>query len=117
MTVSRFPNPKYAETYEGILAVGGQLTTDFLLEAYTNGIFPWPIDGLPLTWFCPDERAILEFADLHISRSLAREIKRSKFRVTIDKDFKGVITNCAKVKRPAQNGTWITREMHSAYCE
>src|SRR5581483_4274156 len=117
MAVSRFPNPKYAETYEGILAVGGHLTTDFLLEAYSNGIFPWPIDGLPLTWFCPEERAVLEFADLHIPKSLAKARKKSNLRFTIDKDFPGVITACARVRRPGQSGTWITPEMLRAYCE
>ena len=117
MAVTRFPDPKYAETYEGILAVGGELTPELLLEAYQNGIFPWPIDGLPLTWFCPEERAILEFTDMHIPRSLVRESKRTKFHFTIDQDFKSVIVNCSKARRPGQSGTWITSDMIYAYCE
>jgi leucyl/phenylalanyl-tRNA--protein transferase len=117
MAVNRFPDPRYAETYDGILAVGGALTPDFLMEAYQNGIFPWPIDGLPLTWFCPEERAILSFADLHIPRSLIRERKRTRLQFKIDTDFETVITHCSTLKRPGQSGTWITPEMLDAYCE
>src|SRR6516225_11848069 len=115
MAVNRFPDPRYAETYDGILAVGGALTPDFLMEAYQNGIFPWPIDGLPLTWFCPEERAILNFADLHIPRSLIRERKRTRLQFKIYTDFETVITHCSTLKRPGQSGTWITPDMLDAY--
>jgi len=117
MALTRFPDPRYTETYEGILAVGGDLTPESLLEAYQHGIFPWPIDGYPLTWFCPDERAILDFADLHIPRSLIKAQKRSQFRFTIDQDFTAVIRNCANAIREGQDGTWITPQMFRAYCE
>jgi len=117
MTLTRFPDPRYAETYEGILAVGGDLTWESLLEAYQHGIFPWPIDGYPLTWFCPDERAILDFADLHIPRSLNKVRKRSQFHFTIDRDFPAVIKNCSAVVRHGQDGTWNTPEMTRGYCE
>src|SRR5437868_5488113 len=100
MALSRFPDPRYTDTYEGILAVGGDLRPETLREAYQNGIFPWPMDGYPLTWFCPEERAILDFADLHIPKSLIKERKRSRFRFAIDKDFESVIINCADVIRP-----------------
>jgi leucyl/phenylalanyl-tRNA--protein transferase len=117
MALSRFPDPRYAETYEGILAVGGELTPEYLLEAYQNGIFPWPIDGYPLTWFCPDPRAILDFADLHIPKSLTKVRKRSQFHFTIDRAFSSVIENCSRVPREDQDGTWITPEMIRAYTE
>jgi leucyl/phenylalanyl-tRNA--protein transferase len=117
MALSRFPDPRYSQTYEGILAVGGELTAESLLDAYTHGIFPWPMDGYPLTWFCPEERAVLDFADLHIPRSLAKERRRARFHFTIDKDFVGVINNCSTMFRSDQNGTWITPEMIDAYCQ
>jgi len=112
----RFPDPRLAGD-EGLVAVGGSLTTDNLLRAYRHGIFPWPIEGWPLTWFCPGERAILQFDELHVPRSLARERKRTSLRFTIDQDFRGVITACARVPRPGEDGTWITPEMIRAYCE
>ena len=117
MALTIFPDPKYAETHEGILAVGGELSPAYLLEAYQNGIFPWPIEGYPLTWFCPEERAILEFADIHIPRSLARERKRSRLRFTIDENFKGVITYCATLRRSGQGGPGLRRTCLRAYCE
>src|SRR6185369_984927 len=117
MALTRFPDPRYADTYEGILAVGGDLTPDSLQEAYQHGIFPWPIDGYPLTWFCPEERAILDFADLHIPRSLLKAQKRSQFHFTIDRAFPAVIRNCSSVVRSGQDSTWITPAMHRAYLE
>lgn len=86
-----------------------------LLLAYRQGIFPWPMDGLPLTWVCPAMRGVLEFADLHIPRSLAKERARTTFTFTIDKAFAAVIEACASVRRPDQPGTWITDRMLRAY--
>jgi leucyl/phenylalanyl-tRNA--protein transferase len=116
MSLIDFPDPAYS-SYEGIVALGGSLSTDNLLHAYRQGIFPWPLEGWPLAWFCPDERAILEFKDLHVPRRLARVRKSASLRYTIDQNFKAVITHCAKVKRAGENGTWITRQMLRAYCE
>jgi leucyl/phenylalanyl-tRNA---protein transferase len=116
MALIYFPDPRDA-TEEGIVAFGGNLKPETLLTAYRRGIFPWPIEGLPLTWFCPEERAILEFSDLHIPRSLARVIRQHSFEFTIDKDFKSVITHCSKAKRKDQPGTWITPRMIKAYCD
>lgn len=99
------------------MTIGGTLNTINLLSAYRQGIFPWPMDGWPLTWFCPEERAILEFKDLHIPRSLARARRRAPFRFTIDQDFNSVIFACARAKRKGEDGTWITPEMIRAYCE
>jgi leucyl/phenylalanyl-tRNA--protein transferase len=116
MSLIRFPDPRYA-AYGGIVVIGGSLNTVNLLRAYRQGIFPWPIDDWPLTWFCPEERAILEFKDLHVPRSLEKMRKRAPFRLTIDQDFRAVIEACAKAKRHGEEGTWITPEMIRAYCE
>jgi leucyl/phenylalanyl-tRNA--protein transferase len=116
MSLIRFPDPRHA-TYGGIVVIGGSLNTVNLLRAYRQGIFPWPIDDWPLTWFCPEERAILEFKDLHVPRSLEKMRKRAPFRLTIDQDFRAVIEACARAKRHREEGTWITPEMIHAYCE
>jgi leucyl/phenylalanyl-tRNA--protein transferase len=100
---------------DDIVAVGGELAPDTLLLAYRNGIFPWPVEGLPLLWFCPRERAILELRALHVGRSLARERRRTTLRFTADAAFPGVIRACALAPRPGQDATWITAEMVDAY--
>ncbi|HEX8179239.1 MAG TPA: leucyl/phenylalanyl-tRNA--protein transferase [Pyrinomonadaceae bacterium] len=115
MALIQFPDPRES-AYEGIVALGGELNVPNLLNAYRRGIFPWPIEGWPLTWFCPEARAILEFKDLHIPRSLRREIKRAPFRFTLDRNFRAVITCCARIKRTGETGTWITPQMFRAYC-
>lgn len=116
MSLIRFPDPRYA-AYGGIVVIGGSLNTVNLLSAYRQGIFPWPIDDWPLTWFCPEERAIIEFKDLRVPRSLEKVRKRAPFRLTIDRDFRAVIGACARAKRAGEDGTWITSEMIRAYCE
>lgn len=100
---------------DGVVALGGPLTTTNLLRAYRRGIFPWPINEYILPWCCPEERGILDFNDLHIPRRLART--RHAFHFTIDRAFPQVITNCATVLRKHESGTWITDEMIRAYCE
>jgi leucyl/phenylalanyl-tRNA--protein transferase len=99
-----------------IVAVGGSLHPANLLAAYSRGIFPWPIEGWPLTWFCPRERAVLDFPELHVPRSLARERRRTSLRFTIDADFPSVVRGCALASRPEQEGTWITRGIYENYC-
>ena len=78
-------------------------------------MFPWPIEGLPLLWFCPRERAVLDFARLHVSRSLARLRRRTPFRFTVDAAFAAVIRACAETPRPGPPGTWITPDVEAAY--
>jgi leucyl/phenylalanyl-tRNA---protein transferase len=117
MSLIRFPDPRRTVAYGGIVVIGGSLNTANLLSAYRRGIFPWPIDDWPLTWFCPEERAILEFKDLHVPRSLEKIRKRAPFRLTIDQNFRAVIEACAEAKRTGEDGTWITPEMIRAYCE
>ena len=114
MAVVRFPNPRKAAP-DGIVGFGADLTAETLIEAYRQGIFPWPIEGLPLAWFCPPERAILEFKDLHVPRSLQKFLNKAPFQFSINRAFNSVIERCSEVPRPDQNGTWITPFMCTAY--
>src|SRR5580700_3847034 len=107
MAIHQFPNPRKT-TSEGIVALGGDLEPESLMLAYGQGIFPWPIEGMPLAWFCPPERAILELNHLHIPRSLSRAQRKTPFQFTIDQAFRRVISECASAPRPDQDGTWIT---------
>ena len=100
---------------EDIVAVGGELEPETLLAAYRRGVFPWPSEGLPLLWYCPSERAVLDLDDLRIGRNLARARRSSDLRFTIDAAFADVIHACAEVERPDQDGTWITEDMIRAY--
>jgi leucyl/phenylalanyl-tRNA---protein transferase len=112
--VRRFPDPRSA-TRDGLVAVGGDLHPETLRMAYRQGIFPWPAPGLPMLWFSPPERGVLDFADLHTPRSLRRAMQRSALRLTVDADFSGVIRGCAATPRPGQAGTWITDDIVEAY--
>jgi len=114
MPARRFPDPRSA-TPEGVVAVGGDLEPDTLLSAYRQGIFPWPVVGLPLLWFSPPARGVLDFADLHLPRSLRRARGQSSLRLTLDTAFADVIRGCASTPRPEQEGTWITPAIESAY--
>jgi len=86
-----------------------------LRDAYFRGIFPWPIPGYPLFWFCPPRRAVLDFDQLHVPERLARLRRRTALTFTIDQDFGGVISSCRRSPRPGQAGTWITPAMIRAY--
>ena len=110
--------PPVSETSpEGILAIGGDLSPERLILAYQNGIFPWFNDDEPILWWCPEERMVLFFEDLKISKSMRSIINQKKFNVTFNTAFKEVITNCKKANRKDQQGTWITDEMVAAYCK
>lgn len=100
---------------DGLLAVGGDLARERLLSAYRKGIFPWFNPGQPVLWWSPDPRAVLFPAELHISRSLRRRLKRQPFEFSIDTDFAGVMFACARTRRRGQHGTWITHDMFAAY--
>jgi leucyl/phenylalanyl-tRNA--protein transferase len=106
-----------AKSIDGIVALGDSLSTTNLLRAYCSGIFPWPIDEHLVPWCCPEERGIVEFKDLHISRSLARARRKTTFAFTIDQSFLQVITSCALVERKFESGTWITPQMVASYNE
>jgi leucyl/phenylalanyl-tRNA--protein transferase len=109
-----FPPPEYADP-SGLLAVGGDLSNERLLEAYRLGIFPWYSEDQPILWWSPDPRLVLDLKDFKISRSLRKTLKRGIFQITFDHAFEEVIRSCASVPREAQNGTWITDEMEKAY--
>lgn len=114
MPVRRFPDPRAANP-DGIVAIGGDLHPETLLLAYRQGIFPWPVHGLPLLWFSPPERGVLDFADLHLPRSVARLVRRTTLRCSVDGAFAQVIRGCAATPRPDQDGTWITPAIMAAY--
>lgn len=116
MSPIKFPDPKYANAL-GIVVIGVALDADNLLSAYRQGIFPWPIEGCQLPWFCPPVRAIIEFGELHLPRSLRQAQRRAPFRFTIDAAFGQVIRACAASVRMGETGTWITPGMIRAYCE
>jgi leucyl/phenylalanyl-tRNA--protein transferase len=126
---ARFPDPRtYAfpewvlfEDYfyysKDIVSFGDELNVENLRNAYRLGIFPWHIDGLPLPWYCPERRAILEFSDLHVARSLERAARKSPFTFTIDQSFDEVIETCSKIQRAGEVGTWITSDFIDTYTE
>jgi leucyl/phenylalanyl-tRNA--protein transferase len=109
----RFPDPRAADS-DGLLATGGDFEPATLLAAYRQGVFPWPVDGVDLLWWSPDPRAILPPDGLHVSRSLARTLRRGRFRVTIDAAFDDVLAACAE-PRATDDETWITPAMRNAY--
>lgn len=109
-----FPNTEDA-TPEGVLAIGGDLSTERLLLAYQKGIFPWFSEDEPIIWWSPDPRFVLFPHKLKVSKSMKQILKKDIFQITINKDFESVIQNCAKMKRKNQDGTWITNEMISSY--
>jgi leucyl/phenylalanyl-tRNA--protein transferase len=99
---------------DGLLAAGGDLSSERLLCAYRRGIFPWYDDGQPLLWWSPDPRCVFLPGDLHLSRRLRRSLRQSTSEVRFNTDFAGVIRACAAPRGP-QAGTWITTEMMLAY--
>ena len=100
---------------EGILALGGDLSTERLIHAYKNGIFPWYSEKEPIVWYCPNPRMVLFFERLKISKSLRKIIRDQEFRVTFNQNFEEVISNCKSIQRGDNLGTWITNEMEEAY--
>jgi len=98
----------------GLLAAGGDLSIERLLEAYRHGIFPWYSDGQPILWWSPDPRMVLAPTEIEISRSLRKRIRNSGYEVRVDTCFAAVVSACA-APRAGQPGTWITREMAAAY--
>lgn len=110
-----FP-PVEEATEDGLVAVGGDVEVDTLRAAYERGIFPWPISvEFPLAWFSPDPRGVLDFSELHISRSFEKFLKKNPFSISFNKDFSQVIRTCAQVQRKGQRDTWITPEIISGY--
>ena len=129
MSKINFPNPRFHEFSEWVLfgeyyynardiiGFGGDLTLENLRAAYRRGIFPWNIEGLPLPWYCPEHRAILEFDALHLPKSLRKELAKTRFTFSIDRDFRAVIESCSRAKRGDGQGTWISADFINAFCE
>jgi leucyl/phenylalanyl-tRNA--protein transferase len=110
----RLPDPRDSDP-SGLVAVGGDLLPERLIDAYRRGIFPWYEEGLPILWHSPDPRMVLEPRRLHVGRTLEKRCRASPYTITLDQAFGRVIDACAEVPRPGQRGTWITDEMRSAY--
>jgi leucyl/phenylalanyl-tRNA--protein transferase len=110
-----FPPVELAEP-DGLLAVGGDLSTERLILAYRSGIFPW-YEGEHILWWCPDPRFVLFSDELIVSKSMKSVIKKNVFNFTTNHAFTEVITNCKRVARKDQNSTWITDEVRNAYID
>lgn len=112
---AEFPNPALAlRDPNGLLAFGGDLSPQRLVAAYAHGIFPWYSEGDPLLWWSPDPRCVFATDGIHVARRLARFIHASHWRWSMDRAFEDVVRACA-APRPGQDGTWITRDMLTAY--
>lgn len=109
-----FPNQSLADD-EGLLAVGGDLSTERLLLAYNKGIFPWFNEDEPILWWSPDPRMVLFPKELRVSKSMRQLLKKQVFTITFNTAFDLVIKQCAQVKRAGQSDTWITNDMVKAY--
>ncbi len=108
-----FPPVQSAEP-DGLLAIGGDLSTERLLLAYRNGIFPW-YEGRHILWWCPDPRFVLFPEELKESKSMRQLLKRNVFEFRVDTAFREVIANCKTIARRDQESTWITEEVKEAY--
>lgn len=103
------------EEPNGLIAIGGDLTTQRLLDAYSRGIFPWYSEQDPILWYCPNPRMVVTPDKLHISKSLRKTLNSSKFQLKVDTDFEQIIHHCKTVQRKDQTGTWIDQDMVFAY--
>src|SRR5690606_37580013 len=112
----RFPHPSLADE-DGLLAVGGDLSSERLLLAYQHGIFPWYSEESPILWYAPNQRFVLKPSELKISKSMDQIMRAKKYKNTYNTAFKQVIENRASIKREHQDGTWITQQMQQAYVQ
>ncbi|WP_289043469.1 leucyl/phenylalanyl-tRNA--protein transferase [uncultured Olleya sp.] len=113
-TSNNFPDVSQA-TEDGLLAVGGDLSPELLLDAYQKGIFPWFEDDNTILWWSPDPRFVLFPEDLKVSKSMKQVLRNTDFEVTVNTNFEAVINACAAANRPGQDDTWITKGMIEAY--
>lgn len=109
-----FP-PVDEASYEGILAIGGDLSTERLLLAYRNGIFPWFNEDEPILWWSPPERMVVVPQLYKVSKSIRNLLNRQQFDVTFNQDFESVIRNCQQIPRKGQDSTWITQDIIDSY--
>lgn len=109
-----FPPPEAANA-DGVVAIGARPDPELLKIAYRQGIFPWPHEGLPLLWFSPDPRFVLDLREAHLHASLKKVLRRGRYRVSFDTRFRDVMLGCQAAYRPGQRGTWITDDMIAGY--
>jgi leucyl/phenylalanyl-tRNA--protein transferase len=117
LSSSLFFPPVSESNFDGVLAIGGDLSPERLLLAYKSGIFPWFEEDEPITWWSPNPRMVLFLDELIVSKSMRNILNRNSFTITFNQNFREVISNCQKIKRDGQNGTWITNNMIEAYCK
>ncbi len=111
-----FPDPRRGEP-DGLFAVGGDLSIDRLLLAYSNGIFPWySFRDEEIMWWCPMQRFVIFPDEIHVSHSMRTLINKNKYRLSINEDFEGVIENCCSM-RINEEGAWLGEDMKRAYTE
>ncbi len=117
MSVPRdfFPAKPSQSALEDIVAAGGELEFDFLYEAYSRGIFPWPHEGYPLLWFFPSQRGVILRENFHVPKSLKKVARKKNWQLTWNQNFSEIIGHCQSQTRPGQKGTWITEELKAAY--
>lgn len=108
-----FPHPSLAEE-DGLLAIGGDLSVDRLVFAYSNGIFPWFNQGDPILWWCPQERFIIRPSEIHVSKSMHKFFRKHEVHIKLDRNFQDTMHRC-RLKREFAEGTWITDDMEKAY--
>ncbi len=112
----QFPDPELADD-AGLIAQGGELTTEFLLSAYCQGVFPWFCENEPILWWSPNPRMVLFPEKFKLRKSLLQVIKRNTFELRIDTAFREVITNCSRIPRQHEDETWITKDIIEAYVD
>jgi len=105
------------EEPSGLIAIGGDLSTQRLLDAYKQGIFPWYSEQDPILWYSPNPRMVITPDKLHVSKSLRKTLNSNKFQIKVDTDFDQIIHHCKTVERKDQTGTWIDQDMVCAYTQ
>ena len=115
ITKELFFPPVDEASYEGVLAIGGDLTVERLLLAYRSGIFPWFNEDEPILWWSPPERMVVVPELYKVSKSIRNLLNQNKFQVTFNQNFKDVISNCREVDRKEQDGTWISDDIIESY--
>ncbi len=115
LTKELFFPPVDEASYEGILAIGGDLSIERLLLAYKNGIFPWFNEDEPILWWSPSERMVVNPHDYKVSKSIRNLLNQNKFQITFNQDFADVISNCKVTERKGQEGTWISDDIIKSY--
>lgn len=111
-----FPPPENASE-EGLLAIGGMLTPEWLVEAYSSGVFPWFNEGDPILWWSVEPRSLLFPKRVHVQKSMKPYLNSNAYRFCLDRNFSKVIEYCAKAPGRGKNHTWLTPEMIDAYEE